>query len=340
VILTDPCVAAHMTRAVAALFAVLITSGLGAQSDAPASSWQRSTPWRLAYEHYDSRIGEGGAGIDIVTSRTPRPAVLATRPRGSDEHFYDPQVSPDGTHVAYLRAASRFELYVLRDDGTERRRLASGQFQDFLWSADSGDLAFTADCGFDFQGGCRAGHIDVVSRDGTVRRVLHRPTNLSRSAEIELQHWSRRGDLLYILRDRGRATLYRVDADGRSAALASSDAGGVLGEASWSRDGAWIAYMRRCITPRSDTFCDIAVMNRDGARSGSSGAVAENGLYPTLRTWRRRGFPVRAGCSFALGLQRSNANDRLAHGPIARLLEDALARNRAEPRRQQSRDHR
>jgi hypothetical protein len=97
-----------------------------------------------------------------------------------------------------------------------------------------------------------------------VRRVLHPPTNLSRSAEIELQHWSRRGDLLYILRDRGRATLYRVDADGRSAALASSDAGGVLGEASWSRDGAWIAYTRRCITPRSDTFCDIAVMNRDG----------------------------------------------------------------------------
>ena len=238
---------------------------VGSAASAQGSDAVVATPWKLVYEHYDERIGEGGAGIDIVTSEARRPLALAGRPRGTQMHFRGPEFSPDGTYVAYIRSFDHEELFVIRSDGTGRKLLASGEFRNYVWSPDGTKLAVAADCGQDFQGGCRRGHVDIIRRDGSAHRVLARPAGLSVKAEIELQGWSRRDAILYRVEDRGRGRLYSLSTGGaRSPVLADSRKGGDLGEAAWSPEGNRIAYKRGCTHFRSETFCDVAVMERDG----------------------------------------------------------------------------
>jgi hypothetical protein len=260
------------------LAVLLVRAGADAGSVA-----QQEVAWKLVYEHYDHRIGEGGTGIDIVTSERGRPLSLARRARSGEANYSNPALSPDGNYVAYVRSASDVdELYVVRADGSAQRRIAAGSIHELVWSEDSSSLAFTPGCGYDFEGGCRKGRIDLARRDGTDRRVLVRPRNLARSAEIELQDWSRGGDVLYVVRNGGQERLYTVRETGRvPAALADRREDGDLGDASWSSDGQLIAYTRRCIDLRSDTYCDVAVMTRLG---GSKRTLVRRGAL-TGSSW-------------------------------------------------------
>jgi Tol biopolymer transport system component len=181
--------------------------------------------------------------------------------------YSDPEISPDGSHVAYVRSSGHEELYVIRTDGTGRRRLASGEFGNHVWSPDGTKLAFVADCGYSLEGGCRQARIDVIRRDGTERRMLLRPAKLGPEADIDLQGWSRRGELLYRVKSRGRSELYSLSAHGKPSLLAEARSEGGLGEAAWSPNGDEIAYKRGCTQFRSETMCDLAVMARDGSRA-------------------------------------------------------------------------
>ena len=265
-------------RWVAIAFAVL---AIPAGSDAASGLGQEPPTWKLVYEHYDARRSEGRQGIDIVTSERALPLALARRRKGVAESYSDPELSPNGEYVAYRRSASGVEeFYVVRADGTAPRRLVAGrEVDELVWSADSSSLAFTTRCASDFEGGCRNARIETVHRNGTNRRVLVRPEDLSRNADIELQDWSRRGELLYLIRDRGRERLYVVGATGRvSPALVDSRAEGDIGGASWSSDGQMIAYMRRC-TELRDTYCDLAVMASNG---GSKRTLVRRGRAATV----------------------------------------------------------
>ena len=88
--------------------------------------------------------------------------------------------------------------------------------------------------------------------------------------------------MLYVVRNGGQERLYTVRETGRvPAALADRRDDGDLGDASWSSDGQLIAYTRRCIDLRSDTYCDVAVMTRLG---GSKRTLVRRGAL-TGSSW-------------------------------------------------------
>ena len=183
---------------------VIVVSPVSA--DDMAVGQNRST-WKLVYEHFDVQRSDGHEGIDIVTSESALPLALARRRKSVAESYSDPELSPNGDYVAYVRSTSGVEeLYVVRADRSAPR-LVARRVDEFLWSANSSRLAFAAQCGADFEDGCRNGRIETIDRNGTNRRELVRPGALSRNAEIELQDWNRRGELLYLIRDRGRERL-------------------------------------------------------------------------------------------------------------------------------------
>jgi hypothetical protein len=94
-------------------------------------------------------------------------------------------------------ASGREELYVSDASGRGRRLVASGKIIDHIWSADGERIAFAADCAYDFEGGCRKGHVDVVRRDGTGRRVVYRPSGLSRTALVACKDGARVGKCFF-----------------------------------------------------------------------------------------------------------------------------------------------
>lgn len=57
----------------------------------------------------------------------------------------DPQLSPDGTQIAFTRWEPRYELFVINSDGTNERALLQGwrQIKSPAWSADGSTLTFS-----------------------------------------------------------------------------------------------------------------------------------------------------------------------------------------------------
>jgi len=231
-----------------------------------AGTVDRLPGWKIVYDHYDARLGEGGAGIDVISSQARQPRALLRRPRGSKAYFYPQAWSPDGSHVAFDSPGG---LHVVQSDGGGLRRLAPEDESGLIWAPDGGLIAFVVDCQRGYEAPCKRGtaRIDLIAHDGTGRRTLVRPTVLGPDAQIRLEDWSPDGrQLLFVVSGRGGDRLYAVRSDGsRRRPLARSPEQGRLGGASWSPDGRLVAYKRRCEQARGeDIFCDLAVMNADG----------------------------------------------------------------------------
>jgi Tol biopolymer transport system component len=249
-------------RAAVVLAVILVALGCGAVARGHASA--QTAKWKLVYEHYDERIGEGGTGIDVVTSVRKSPQSLVRRRRGSGDNYKWPVWSPDGRAIAFAaEIAGTSGLYAMSAGGGHLRRLADGHLFEYSWSPNGREIAFVAGCGLS---DCRNGRIEVVGRDGGPRQVVVRPKDLSRSASVQLRDWSYRGDLLYLVRNRGRGVLYTASRTGSTPrVVADSRIEGRLEGATWSADGRLIAYKRRCWENRiGDSFCDLAVMTSDG----------------------------------------------------------------------------
>lgn len=267
-----------------------IASGASSQG---ASATELGVPrWKVAYEHYDSRLGEGGAGIDVVTSERRTPRALTRRPPGSRRLDLGPVWSPDGRYTAFFRSGRG--LHVIREDGRGLKRVASNADFDVLWSPDGTMLAFVRDCErSDPNARCRGGHptIDLVNRDGTRRRALVRLTALGPSAQIRLQSWSNDGRILYLASTPDRDLLYSIASSGTNTrVVARSSNAGRLGGASWSPDGLLIALKRRCKAgSHDDVYCDLAVMRGDGTsvRTILRHSPAPHGPSDESPTWLR-----------------------------------------------------
>jgi acylaminoacyl-peptidase len=144
-----------------------------------------------------------------------------TRRVGPD---YDPAISPDGRHIAYVGYDDRrlayqvSRLYVMNRDGTESRSLTAGfdyAVQRPKWSADGGGIYFV----FVKEGICHLAHIDLQGR----MRIL--ADDLGTIAPYALSAYSWGSD-------------YSIAANGRYAVThAGTDRGGDIATGVSTRNG-------------------------------------------------------------------------------------------------------
>lgn len=209
---------------------------------------------RVVYENWNYGINvwevdvSGFAGEDASgpaeAARRAGPAVRAgehpatSRPvtRSSDLWNLYPQVSPDGTRLAYVSTASgHHELWIANRDGSDARQLTTargGAVKDPRWSPDGEALAYLA------RG---TGAVDVHVIDpatGSVRALT--ATAANEVAPV----WSHDGrEVLFASADAsGRWQVFAVPAAGRSQErrLVLPDAFSVQPSA----DGAWLYFTR------------------------------------------------------------------------------------------------
>ena len=145
----------------------------------------------------------------------------------------DPVWSPDGSKIAYALNApdTRADgLYVVRADGTQRRRIAPFRAWNLTWSADSRTIAY------------RDRQVTFVVAVATGRRT--------RLGEGEAHFSPRGGHMLFITEDRIPATGYRgrihvIKAGSRRRSAVAVKALAALPYVAWSPRGDQIAYLRQ-----------------------------------------------------------------------------------------------
>lgn len=228
---------------VAAAVSSILVLGFGTSAAGGALRAERTPTWKIAFE--------SDAGLDIVSSETPRPHPLLRHAAGENREDGVPAFSPDGLRVAYehvSRRPGRDGLYVLDVAGGPGLRLARGDhIDDIAWSPDGTQIAFSR--GWSSRD---SGIYVVSSHGGAVRRIFPAGGFLA---------WSPDGAKLVCNCRRGLA-VWVFDADGGRARRLTGPIG-VLARAFWSPDGRQIAFGRHCLGAK-DVRCDVAVMYADG----------------------------------------------------------------------------
>ena len=119
--------------------ALLLTTGLSIQAEAPLKERLQGSPFKIAYECYVNDNWE----IFVMDADGSNPVNLTQTPK-EQEHY--PQVSPDGRKICFSvdlgegRDAVR-SLYVMDSDGRNRKKLA-GNAREPFWSPDSKVIGF------------------------------------------------------------------------------------------------------------------------------------------------------------------------------------------------------
>ena len=177
-------------------------------------------------------------------------------------HDRKPLMSPDGTHVAFLRTtegstADSFELFVSNVDGGELRAISTANVSDrdpLVWSPDGTFLLLTTGPGevlrYDVEGGAPV----VIAHSAQVLQGAFQPP-----AGLQVLYETDAGGGLSLglmnPDGTGARTIYAVSG------YENQDGCG-FGSAAWSPDGSRIAFLRR---PEGDpSQCRIFVINADG----------------------------------------------------------------------------
>ena len=168
--------------------------------------------------------------IHVMPARPLRGARWLGRPIAYGFH---PRWSPNGKLIVYVGANGG--IYVMRPDGSRRRRIAQGGFADDspTWSPDSRRIAFAQ------QETATRWRLFVVRADGTGLR----PVTSRRFSAIN-PSWSPSGRRLAYAQQLGRWQIFTVDLQGRARKRISN------GRASdsfpvWSPDGRRLAFVRQ-----------------------------------------------------------------------------------------------
>jgi len=132
----------------------------------------------LAFGSLDWRSTLMRAPLDAKNGRLagpPEPLLRGTQP------IRDHQLSPDGQWVALNRVTTQEDLFVVRIDGSQSRRLTDDEFRDRspVWSPDGERIAFYSDRSGSYQ-------LWLIRPDGG---GLERVTNLD-GATVTLPVWS------------------------------------------------------------------------------------------------------------------------------------------------------
>jgi len=277
------------SRLIATGAAVAVAAGAAIAAAAPARPERIAVPLATGYG------GEGSGGIVLVGPAGRRVATL-TRPRAGREDS-QPAWSPDGRWIAFSRTTDgrrTFQIYVMRANGTDVRRLTRGRFDtDPAWSPDGRWIAYRSD---------RV--LRIVHPDGSGGRVVptRAPTDVgwpswAPGGRIAYSYWPATpsdwpaacrqpgSGCGYVISSRLDGTQRRLVVHGRDArwspdgrtivytgpdggvfiAPGTGGKGRMLGRgylAEFSRDGRQIVYARMGDMPSRDS---VWIMNRDGS---------------------------------------------------------------------------
>jgi Tol biopolymer transport system component len=227
---------------------------------------------------------------------------------GGAEDDSAPGYSPDGSRIAFIRTASpdTFDIYAIRPDGSELRRLTSSALPNGTWSQwapDSRHIAVvheveTTGCAttvcftkqldmFDATG---SGSVQTIATADGMDYVQFRPPDA--------------GELLYRAKVDGKWGLFAMDPDGASVrTLAQPTVPGEVdlsfGGATYSADGSRIFYQHG----DSGGCCRLWVMNADG--------IDPHEFKPLGPAWDGSAVLSPDGTKVAYW---HNANDGPAHG--------------------------
>ncbi len=181
-----------------------------------------------------------------------------------------PAWSPDGSTIVFSsRRDGNWEIYTVRSDGTELRRLTQNEAFDAapVWSPDgSGMIAFASD-----RGGVDS-HLYLMADDGSgVRRLTFGDDEGS-------PDWSPDGRrIVYAGFSSGNADIWTIGADGTDARrLTRSEIFEYTPR--WSPDGRWIAFEGYL-----GDAPDIFVMRPDGS---ATTRLTPTGRYSGSPAWR------------------------------------------------------
>jgi len=171
----------------------------------------------------------------------------------SPDRETDPQWSPDGTRLSYVRLAKADEedfrkswIWTVRPDGTGAKRLVLGN--NARWSPDGKRLVFSAPTAHS------DGDLFVINADGSgLSRLLSTP-------RLEWpSDWSPNGRKILFTRELpGGTDVYSMDADGSSVRRLTHARGEDIG-GTWSPDGKRIVF-----TSQRFRLAHLFVMRADG----------------------------------------------------------------------------
>jgi TolB protein len=213
--------------------------------------------------------------------RSPDGRVRRRLPAAGFEGF-DAHWSPDGRLIAYLVGRCRdpneklddacADLWVIRPDGTGRRRLAAEAVdltvdaRPYAWAPDGRRLVYMRAGG--------GGLVIVAVRDGRKRTLRGTRTVLSSEPS-----WSPDGRRIAFSRQRRPfqgSDLYAVAPDGTG--LRRLARGSDVSRATWSLDGRRIAYFSATAPSRGEERFAVVVADADGRRARRLALATDNSV--------------------------------------------------------------
>jgi Tol biopolymer transport system component len=217
-----------------------------------------------AFSEKDKKIG-----IGIMNADGSKRTVLTT----GDAMEMDPALSPDGKRIVFVtvnKEAQQGELWTMKVDGTDRKKLVEGKAKTLAfspsWSPDGRKIAYSE---MQAEGGGPPTDADliVIDADGKNAKTLGRGL---------MPAWSPDGKkVLYTVMPKGggfEPSLHVMDADGKNAKeLVKARA--MLG--AWSPDGKKIAYTGA--EGGDNARPHIFVCNADGTEPKALTQGAEDG---------------------------------------------------------------
>jgi TolB protein len=165
---------------------------------------------------------------------------------------FDPDWSPDGTQIVFVRRAA---IFVMEADGSNQRQLTQSAIGRYpTWSPDGTKIAFSNGCL-----GCASSVVYVVNADGTDQRIISRG-----GAEPA---WSPDGSKLAVSSNNLTIDLVNADGSDRTALTAPPKFDAVDTDPAWSPDGSKIAFTRWTGCDFNDCYDpEIWTVNADGTQ--------------------------------------------------------------------------
>ncbi len=208
---------------------------------------------RLAWRAKASLLGETALWTSLVASPAPAKASI-TPPQGGGVKSFAWQPGAGNDRLAYvgdMQTFLRFELYVVRFDGTLHQQvhpeaqISGGQVESFAWAPDGTYVAFLADLATD-------GEVElwsaVASSNGAANKLSALPANTA-SRHVSSFRWSPDSVFVSYVADEdvgGRFELFVSNFNGALHAKYVTCGAGedVLDDVAWSPTASRLAYRK------------------------------------------------------------------------------------------------